>query len=212
MATQDYLTGRQKYGRPQGMLWSENDGYINGNGKVIPNGYEININKTGISEGTEDKLDAFIILPDHNRSPIDMKTERLEQRRRMVNGRMRSFHLADKRSISVSWDMLPSRISDNLPLFDPTTGNIDASAGKNYVVDQGAGAVDILDWYENHTGSFFVFLAYDKLNNFNGKDYDRLNEYNEVIEMYISDFSYTVVNRGSTTHDFWNISVSLEEV
>lgn len=212
MATQDYLKGRQKYGRPQGMLWSENDGYINENGKVIPNGYEINVNKTGISEGTEDKLDAFIILPDHNRSPIDVKTDRLEQRRRMVNGRMRSFHLADKRSISISWDMLPSRISDNLPQFDSTTGAIDASAGNSYVVDRGAGAVDILDWYENHTGSFFVFLAYDKLNNFDGKDYDRLNEYNEVIEMYISDFSYTVVNRGSNTHDFWNISVSLEEV
>jgi hypothetical protein len=42
--------------------------------------------------------------------------------------------------------------------------------------------------------------------------YNKLGRYNQVIEMYISDFSYTVNKRGGTNFDFWDISVSLEEV
>ena len=182
----------------------------NGN-KIIPYGYEVNTNTFGLSETTNDKFNAFIILPDHNRGEIDVSIDRLGQRSRMVNGRMRSFHTADKRTVSVSWDMLPSRSFENSPQFDPTTGIRADNAGEKYVVDNSTGAADILDWYENHTGPFYVYLAYDRFDNF-AKDYDRLNEYNEVIQMYITDFSYNVVRRGGTNYDFWNISVTLEEV
>ena len=83
-----------------------------------------------------------------------------------------------------------------------------------YTVDGGAGGVQILDWYENHTGSFWVYLAYDKYTNFAEEvdKYDYLNVYNEGIEMFISDFSYEVVKRGNDNFDYWNISVTLEEV
>jgi hypothetical protein len=84
-------------------------------------------------------------------------------------------------------------------------------SSEQYTVDGGAGGADILEWYDDHTGPFYVYLSYDKPQNFAG-DYDRLNEYSEVIEMYISDFSYTVVRRGGTNHDFWDISITLEEV
>ena len=80
-------------------------------------------------------------------------------------------------------------------------------------VDAGAGGVEMLDWYENHKGSFWVFLAYDRKGIFKGtpEPYDHLQQYNQLIEMFISDFSYSVEKRG-TNFDFWNVSISLEEV
>jgi hypothetical protein len=71
-----------------------------------------------------------------------------------------------------------------------------------------------LDWYENYTGSFWVYLAYDKYDNF-GKttaDYGNLLKYNEVVEVFFSDFSYTIEKRGAQNFDFWNVSLALEEV
>jgi hypothetical protein len=40
----------------------------------------------------------------------------------------------------------------------------------------------------------------------------RLNEYQEVVEVFVSDFSYNVNKRGSNTHDLWDVTISLEEV
>jgi len=39
-----------------------------------------------------------------------------------------------------------------------------------------------------------------------------LNRYNQIIEVYFADFNYSVVKRGATNHDLWNISATLEEV
>jgi hypothetical protein len=159
------------------------------------------------------QLNQFIILSDHNRKPIDMAFERIEQRKRMVNGRMRSYHVADKLKIDVSWEMLPSRSFANDPNFS-SAGATTLANDQQYTADGGAGGVMLLDWYTSHPGPFWVYLAYDKHSDFStiGNEYGRLSQYNQVIEMYIADFSYSVVKRGTSTYDFWNISVSLEEV
>jgi len=164
----------------------------------------------------------FLVLSDHNRKDISFKPERIEKRERMINGRMRSYHIADKLTISTSWEMLPSRAYSTNPQFNVATGLPTASVGfngppstteKQYTVDGGAGGNELLDWYNNHTGSFYVFLAYDKKGNFaESGQYGHLAEYNEVIEMFISSFDYNLVKRGGSTFDFWNISVTLEEV
>lgn len=151
----------------------------------------------------------FIILSDHNRSQLDFKPQRIEKRERMVNGRMRSYHIADKQTLSVSWDNLPSRAFPTAPTFDPVTGKPNIEP---YTVDGGAAGNDLLNWYEEHVGSFWVYLAYDKYQTF-GTDanaYGHMNQYNQVLEMYISDFSHTVDKRGGL-FDLWNVSMSLEE-
>jgi hypothetical protein len=216
MATNTYLAGRKTYKRPQAMLWSDLPPITSG-GFLVPDGFEVNAATAG---------NDFIVISDHNRKDISFKPERIEKRERMINGRMRSYHIADKMTISTSWDMLPSRAFSNDPNFNTTTGaastatrtntingntyNIDAT---QYTVDGGAGGNELLDWYNNHTGSFYVFLAYDKKGNFaESGQYGHLAEYNEVIEMFISSFDYTVTKRGGTNYDFWNISVTLEEV
>ncbi len=220
----EYLEGRKKYSRPQGMLWADNSGTLStneatGRSYYVPTGNEINA-----ASGSGD----FLILSDDNRSPLEFSEQRIENRRRTVNGRMRSYHIADKLQISVSWDMLPSRSFSNDPNFDINTGkptttgytgltkstpDISGNYLYQYTTDGGAGGAEILDWYENNKGSFWVYLSYDKYPNFESRTdkYAQLAEYSQVIEMYISDFNYSVQKRGGTNFDFWNISVTLEE-
>jgi hypothetical protein len=215
MTTTDYMAGRKRYARPHAMLWSDTPGTLS-NGIYIPSGYEVNSDQTGITSD-----DSFIILSDHNRKELNMATQRIEQRKRMANGTMRSYHIADKRTLTTSWQMLPSRSYKLNANFNQTTGKSGYDHGYGSVVgseseftsDGGAGGVEMLDWYENHTGPFWVFLSYDKYNNF-GTDNNahlHLAEYNQVLQMYITNFDYSVVKRGGTNMDLWNINVSLEE-
>ena len=244
--TQAYMAGRKKYSRPQAILLADNAGTVvsytdpNTNQTAnfhIPLGYEY-----GNAAGEDP---TFIILSDDNRSPINFSNTRLEKRERMINGRMRSYHIADKLNIDVSWNLLPSRAFTTNPEFNVSSDP--ESAGKadglvktinhdnniltpqktvapygsafykdqQYTTDGGAGGADILDWYKNHQGPFYVYLAYDNYKNFTSDDpYANLDKYNEIIEVYFSRFDYTVERRGSvaTGYDFWNITMSLEEV
>jgi len=188
-----YMAGRSAYSRPQAVVWA--DEYETSSGKYVPSGSEFN---------------DFIILSDHNRSEISIQKERIENKRRMINGTMRSYHIADKKRFSWSWSMFPSRAFSNSPTFSASgrlTNNVE-----DYVVDLAAGGVDIINWYENHQGPFYMLLAYDKYNEFSVNPYSHLNEYNEVVKVFFSGCESSIVKRGGTNHDFWDISVSLEEV
>ena len=209
-------TGRKKYSRPQAMLWSENSGTLV-NGKYVPTGYESGVDLTNIED--LENLNSFMMLSDDNRAEISITPQRIEQRKRMINGTMRSNFIADKLAISTSWSLLPSRSHVGYANFDLDNGvsTYNNTQGE-YTSDGGAGGAEILNWYENHTGPFWVFLAYDKYTNFGSDNNAHLHlaEYNQVLQMYISSFSYTIVKRGGTSqglgHDLWNVNVSLEEV
>lgn len=209
MSSLGYLQGRQKYGRPQAMLWADNSGYMDENGFLVPYGQEIGTDLFTGEDGS------FLIITDDNRKEISFKNERLESRERMVNGRMRSYHIADKMTVSTSWDMIPSRAYPSLARFDESTGSAQSGLiGLEYTTDGGAGGVEMLEWYrQNNGGSFFLYLAYDNYKNPGNPDdsFNNLNKYNEVIEVFFSDFSHSVVKRGQNNYDFWNISVTLEE-
>ena len=171
MATTSYMAGRKKYNRPQAILWSNNPGTLV-NGLYIPTGLEV-----GQDPGTQTSssvLDQFLILSDHNRGEIKITPNRIEKRERMINGHMRSYHIADKMNFDISWNLLPSRAFTARPDFNATTGKSESTGvsglpskvDEQYTVDGGAGGGDILEWYENHQGPFWMFLAYDKYNNF----------------------------------------------
>lgn len=196
----EYIAGRKAYGRPQAIIFT--DSYDPAT--LLPVNYEKRSDTSGVQD--------FIILSDHNRSSLDFAFTRIEQRERMINGRMRSYHIADKATLTVSWEMLPSRAFSDNPEFNTTTGLVGANV-VTHTADGGAGGVDLLNWYETHNGPFYVIVAYDKHTDFEQiNEYNHLTEYNEVFEMYFSNFSYTVEKRGQTTFDFWTISLSLEEV
>lgn len=199
-----YISGRKKWTRPQGMLWSDNSGNL----------------ISGVRYPIGNEKEDFIILSDHNRQEIKMDKDRIETRQRMVNGTMRSYHIADKTKVSVSWKNLPSRSFSRNVIFSSGGSPTMLNGDTQYTVDGGAGGVEILDWYENHSGPFWVYLAYDKYNSnsfkVNGyttdESFNYLGVYNEIKQMYFSSFQYTVSKRGSTNFDFWDIDVELEEV
>ena len=199
MATSTYLAGRKKYTRPQAVVWC--DDYSFSGSTYVPNGNE---------------FEDFIILSDHNRSEIKVESDRIENRKRMINGTMRSYHVADKIKYSWNWSMIPSRGFSSEPTFsaggalqrsqspDPVVGI--QTVPLMYTADGGAGGSDLLEWYENHKGPFYMLLSYDK------QKYSNLNSYTEVAQVYFASFSYDVSKRGLTSHDFWDISMTLEEV
>ena len=198
-----YLSGRQAYQRPQAMIWSTEIADTNSDGMFEPSGNEVG--NTGGSD--------FLIISDHGRKDMNFGIQRIEKRERMINGRMRSWHIADKRTLNVSWDMLPSRSFGLYPSFD-TNGISALPVDEQYTADGGAGGMELFDWYQIHTSPFYVLLSYDKFNPRSTSESERLklDRYPEVIEMYITDFSYNVVKRSGIGYDFWNVSVTLEEV
>ena len=217
MADLSYLYGRSKYARPQAILWSDNPGRLELVGEdqytYVPNGYEIN--STPPESATDAELNQFLILSDHNRSAIDIKYDRIENRQRTVNGTMRSRFIADKLSLNFSWNLLPSKSYSSTANYDPITGKSSLyNSQSEFTADGGAGGNDILDWYDSHQGPFWVFLSYDKIDSTQSDavKFQNFPNYNQVLEMYISDFSYTIEKRSGTLYDMWNISVSLEEV
>lgn len=196
------MQNRVQYKRPQGMLWSRNQGTLQ-EGFYVPDNSEY-----GSDSGIED----FIVLSDHNRDPISFNKVRIENRKRMINGTMRSYHIADKLEISTSWTMLPSRAFALRPGF---SSSAEVNTGvEMYTSDGGAGGEEMLRWYNENTGPIWVFLAYDRYTNFGDDNdaYTHLGQYNEVIQMYITSFDYSVEKRGGENHDLWNVRVTLEEV
>ena len=200
-STPAYIAGRKRYARPQAMIWANNFGTVSA-GIRLPLGNE-----------KED----FIVLSDHNRGEISIGQQRIETRQRMINATMRSYHIADKINVSCSWNRLPSRSYSRKVNFN-NTGQATLSGATEYTVDGGAGGVELLDWYENNSGPFYVYLAYDKYNNDSFKvagnitdeSFNYLSIYNDVRLMYFSSFDYSIEKRGGTNFDFWNINVSLE--
>ncbi len=212
MATAAYLTGRKRYQRPQAILWSDNAGTLT-DGLYVPNGYEVGADVP--AETDPSLIDQFLILSDHNRGEMSFTPQRIEQRQRTINGRMRSYHIADKMTINVSWNLLPSRSFYQNAEFNTETGKSPYQNNtQEFTADGGAGGVEILDWYNNHPGPFWMYLAYDKYSNFGDDNaaFGHLGQYNEIIQVYFADFNYSVVKRGGNNFDLWNISVTLEEV
>lgn len=199
MANKAYMQGRMSFlkggSRPQAMLWSDNPGTLE-DGYYVPQG----------DEGID-----FIIISDHNRSEINISQQRIETRQRMVNGGMRSYWIADKMNVSSSWNRLPSRPFNSNVLFD-SSGEPIGNSYTSYTVDGAAGGMDMLSWYENHPGSFYLFLSYDKYISNGIEDYDKLSTYNQIIKVYFSSFEHGVEKRSGGGFDFWNVSIALEEV
>ena len=144
--------------------------------------------------GTADE--DFLYLTDDSRSELQVAIERIEYKKRMINGRMRSYHVADKKSFSVSWLDLPSARS---VLPEARFGG--TSTGW-------ASSQEMLDWHKNHTDSFYLTLVYDTPTSSSAVPITYSLEYYNV---FFEDFSYVVTKRGQT-HDLWDISMTLVEV
>jgi hypothetical protein len=138
----------------------------------------------------------FLYLTDDSRSELQIAIERIEYKKRMINGRMRSYHVADKKTFSVSWRDLPSaRAELSETRFGGTTTGW-------------ASSQQMLDWHKDHTESFYLTLIYDTPE---AASEIPLRYSLESYNVFFEDFSYVVTKRGPT-HDLWDISMTLVEV
>jgi len=133
------------------------------------------------------RLKTFLLPPtEHNRSSLDLGTERIEKVVRTSNGTLRKTHIADKRKFELSWDMLPSY--------------------RTLTVDGGWGAEDLRSFYYGDEGkqSFNIRVNLAKTGS------DQSTAGFEAYTVVISSCNFTVVKRGLQPH--WNVSLSLDEV
>jgi hypothetical protein len=126
-------------------------------------------------------------LSDHNRSELEVSSMRIEDSQRMANGSLRKFWVADKKTFSTSWMMLPSY--------------------RSQTADGKWGAEDLREFYKSDLGRD-VFKIRVNFSKGGAKDYDTTKE-----EEYLVSFTncnFTLVKRG--VNAFWNVSLSMEEV
>lgn len=79
-------------------------------------------------------------VTDHNRQPLSVTVERIETSKRMANGTMRKYVIADKRSFSTSWTDVPDKAE--------------------HTVDGFWGGNEMETFYDNNAGEFNLKLTY----------------------------------------------------
>jgi hypothetical protein len=138
--------------------------------------------------GTDLVTPTWTKVSEHNRSSASLEIERIEKTQRMSNGSLRKIWIADKKRFSASWSMLPT--------YNTMT------------VDGGMGASEIQSFYLNKgKGAFKVKISY---NGVSARD--------EIISMVFTSCNFTVLKRNvksssaSVPQEFWDVSLSLEEV
>jgi hypothetical protein len=127
-------------------------------------------------------------LSEHNRSPIALDINRIEQSQRTSNGTLRKLFISDKKTFNTSWTMLPSYAT--------------------MTADGGWGARELRTFYmaDKGQGTFKLKLSY------NGVDVE------DPIVVSIQSASFTIIKRNvkakstDTAQEFWDVSITLEEV
>jgi hypothetical protein len=124
-------------------------------------------------------------LSEHNRGPITISFNNIEKSQRMASGLMRRFFIDTYRTLSVSWQMLPSTSAST--------------------VDGKYGAAQIRDLYLSTSGQMTVTV------NYNGST-------THSFSAFVTDASFEIVRRNvkntvsSSPEEFWNVSLTLEEI
>lgn len=77
---------------------------------------------------------------EHNRSALAVSYERIKSSDRMANGTLRQYYVTDKRTWSLSWDMLPAPSSET--------------------VDGAAGGIEIEKFYLQTPGEFTLKIVH----------------------------------------------------
>ena len=141
-----------------------------------------------------------IKVTDHGRSALNEDYERIENKQRMADGTLRRYVVAKKRTWSCSWDLIPS--SNNVALGIKTA-------------DGGMSGEDIENWVKNTDGAFRMVLRRGSAKDVATPNpaegllpYSDANFY--ICNVMVADFDKEVAKRGRV--DFWNLSITLEEV
>lgn len=127
-------------------------------------------------------------ISEHNRSPITINSQRIEKVERMSNGTLRKFFIADKKSFSVSWTVLPSYRTET--------------------ADNQWGAEDLREFYKSTLGqgAFKIRFRFAK----DGSSVATYEPDTNGYTVIFSECSFTLSKRA--VNAFWDVSISLDEV
>ena len=125
-------------------------------------------------------------VSEHNRSQFDISTDRIEKQQRMSNGTLRKFFIADKKTFTLSWDMLPSY--------------------RTFTVDGAWGAEDLRTFYSSAQGQSSFNIRVNLAKDGTNQESANYEQYNVIF----TNCNFTVLKRG--TQPFWNVSITLVEV
>jgi hypothetical protein len=152
----------------------------------MPRGSILQIQGYDVSANGGDGSLKYNKVSEHNRSQFDISNERIEKQQRMANGTLRKFFVADKKTFTLSWDMLPSY--------------------RTFTVDGAWGAEDLRSFYNSAEGqsafNIRVNLAKD------GTNQESANY--ESYTVVFANCNFTVLKRGA--QPFWNVSITMVQV
>jgi hypothetical protein len=113
--------------------------------------------------------------------------EKIENANRTANGRLRVYEVANKHTLSLSWELLPSQAE--------------------YTVDGYAGGLELLDMYRSggyKNIEIWIDLSASKSLSTPAFSFDgRINSFNYSVEKR---------NIAGEFYDFWNVSMSVQEL
>lgn len=149
-----------------------------------------------IMEWSIDGGTTWILVTDHGRSELNIEVEPVESRQRMVNGTMRKFSVAKKRTFSWSWENIPDK-STSFLANGTTYGNW------------------LEEFYNSTDGEFLMRLRSGSDENL-GTVLSRPGtvdsaDNTRIFTVMFLDYSKQVTKRGRA-FDLWNITMSVEEV
>jgi hypothetical protein len=125
-------------------------------------------------------------VTEHNRSEFGFQPNRIEKQIRTANGSLRKFFIADKKSFSLSWNMLPSY--------------------RSLTVDGAWGAEDLRTFYNSDAGQGSFLIRVNLAKNGTNQESSGYEEYNVVF----GSCNFTVLKRGIQPH--WSVNITLDEV
>lgn len=152
----------------------------------LPRGSVLSIEALDLLASPPGTVKIWNKVTEHNRSPIELNVERIEKVVRTSNGTLRKNHVADKKTFSMSWDMLPSY--------------------RTLTVDGGWGAEDLRTFYLSSDGkqTFNIRINLAKTGT------DQSSSGYEPYTVSLSNCSFSVVKRGLQPH--WSVSLQMDEV
>ena len=137
-------------------------------------------------------------LTDHNREPIQISTELIEQQQRMANGKTRKYVVAQKNKISSSWKFIPSKTSESVD------GNYSAAWLESfYKTNAGVPIYLKVISSELDTDAALGFAP-------NGT-FVTAQTGSKTYTVYITDFSKTIINRTKVS-DYVDMNIEFTEI
>lgn len=131
-------------------------------------GFKVSLPKGSLIE-IESTTDTWNKLTEHNRGALEMSTERIEEIKRMANGTLRKYYVADKKTFSTSWDFVPG--------------------AQTYLVDTAWSVNDLQTFYSSATGKSSFRIRIKKAD----------GTYEGPYTVIFTSFSPTILKRGVDT-------------